>query len=349
MNSDTYATPVLAWYDAHRRRLPWRAEPGQAVDPYVVWLSEIMLQQTTVATVQPRFAAFLARWSTVSDLAAASLDQVLVEWQGLGYYARARNLHRCAEVVHNEYGGRFPMEVDQLRQLPGIGAYTAKAIAAIAFNQPVLPVDTNVERIVARLFAIDAPLPGGKALIAARAAGLADPHRPGDFAQALMDLGASTCRPRQPACHNCPLEVVCQAAAVGPELFPVRAAKRPRPLRTGTVFWLENPHGEVLLRRRPDSGLLGGMTEFPSTAWEERANASVEQLASAAPLPSEWTATAGQVDHTFTHFQLTLRVVRGVSQADPPADAFWVHPDAFADHALPTVMKKVARHVLAQP
>ena len=353
MSPESYATPVLAWYDANRRRLPWRAAPGHKIDPYVVWLSEIMLQQTTVATVQPRFAAFLNRWPTVSDLAAASLDQVLVEWQGLGYYARARNLHACAVVVHSKYGGVFPDELAQLRQLPGIGQYTAAAIAAIAFNQPVLPVDTNVERIVARLFTIDAPLPAGKPLIAARAADLAGPNRPGDFAQALMDLGATICRPRQPDCPACPLHDHCQAVIPGPELFPVRAAKAPRPLRTGTAFWVQNPQGEVLLQRRPASGLLGGMTEFPSTAWTAGATPTDEEypdaeLTAAAPVATEWTETEGSVEHTFTHFRLSLRVVRGESRQDPPTEAFWVHPDAFAEHALPTVMKKIAQHVLSQ-
>ncbi|WNJ99269.1 A/G-specific adenine glycosylase [Thalassospiraceae bacterium LMO-JJ14] len=342
---------LLRWYDAHRRDLPWRAGPGARPDPYKVWLSEIMLQQTTVATVGPYFGDFMAHWPDVAALAAADLDAVLVAWQGLGYYARARNLHKCARVVAAEHGGVFPDTREGLLQLPGIGPYTAAAIAAIAFEVPVMPVDGNIERVMARLFGIDTPLPKGKAAIAARAEVFADPHRPGDFAQAMMDLGATVCTPASAKCLVCPLSEFCQARASGnPERLPVRAPKAKRPERRCVMFWLENPKGEVLLRKRAETGLLGGMTELPSTPWVEFGREQdwpeADEISAHRPLDIDWHAVDGEAVHVFTHFRLTIRVLRGECRAGANADGFWVRQKDFAQHALPTVIKKAMRLVL---
>jgi A/G-specific adenine glycosylase len=349
MNPDAYHVAVLAWYDQHRRSLPWRAEEETSADPYAVWLSEIMLQQTTVATVRTRFEAFIRRWPTVADLAQASLDEILVQWQGLGYYARARNLHKCAVVIWREHHGVFPAELDELLALPGIGPYTAAAIAAIAFDRPVVPVDGNIERIVARLFSISAPLPGAKPQIAKKAGLLTEETRPGDFAQALMDLGAAICRPKAPHCQHCPLQHLCSAAAGGdPSAFPAKTSKPSRPHRRGTIFWLQNDASQVLLQKRPSLGLLGGMTEFPSTNWQVGPWPGPDEISAAAPLQTDWRETAGYVEHTFTHFKLSLRAQVGHAEGPLPSEMFWVHPDDLAEHALPTVMKKVAHHVLAE-
>ena len=267
------AAPLLAWYDRHARKLAWRVGPndrarGVAPDPYRVWLSEVMLQQTTVASVGSYFAAFIERWPTVNDLAAATQDDVMRLWAGLGYYARARNLKACAETVVREHGGRFPANAADLQALPGIGAYTAAAIAAIAFDELVAVIDGNIERVIARLFAITEPLPRAKPAIRARQAELTPRHRAGDYAQAMMDLGATICTPRRAACALCPLAEACAGRASGdPEAFPAKAAKAVRPTRQGTAFVAVRDDGAVLLRRRPDKGLLGGMAEVPGTAW----------------------------------------------------------------------------------
>src|SRR5271170_4982919 len=280
---------LLRWYDRHRRVLPWRALPGQHADPYRVWLSEIMLQQTTVVTVAPYFDRFMARWATVSALAASSLDEVLHQWQGLGYYARARNLHACAKVVAEQHGGRFPDDAIGLRALPGIGDYTAAAIAAIAFDRREAAVDGNVERVAARVFAVREPMPGAKPRLRALARKLVPAQRAGDFAQALMDLGATICTPRRPRCVLCPWRESCVARAGGfAEDLPARIEKPERPLRHGVVFWLVRGDGAVLLRRRPESGLLGGMIEVPSTPWREAKWDAIEAL-SAAPTKAPWT------------------------------------------------------------
>ena len=261
------ATALLAWYDRHQRRLPWRALPGQASDPYRVWLSEIMLQQTTVKAVGPYFEKFTARWPTVAALGSASLDDVLRMWAGLGYYSRARNLHACAVTVLREHGGAFPDSEDGLRALPGIGPYTAAAIAAIAFGRQTMPVDGNIERVVSRLFAVEDPLPKAKPRIQALATTLLGASRGGDSAQALMDLGATICTPKKPACALCPLNDNCAARARGDqETFPRKAPKKTGTLRRGAGFVVTRG-GELLVRTRAEKGLLGGMTEVPTSEW----------------------------------------------------------------------------------
>lgn len=343
------AATLLAWYDRHRRSLPWRASPGRTADPYAVWLSEIMLQQTTVATVQGYFDAFMARWPTVSDLAAASLDEVLHAWQGLGYYARARNLHACAKAVARDHDGVFPDNEAGLRLLPGIGAYTAAAIAAIAFDRPATVVDGNVERVMARLFRVETPLPDGKQRLRDLAAALAPTTRPGDYAQAVMDLGATICSPRKPRCPLCPWARACDGLAQGDaETYPRKRAKAERPTRYGTVFWLQRPEGTVMLRRRAESGLLGGLLELPSTPWLETPG-DPDAARDVSPLrPPSWEAIPGTVIHVFTHFRLVLTILAGSVPSDAVApDALWIKPRDLSDHALPTLMKKVVRHRLA--
>ncbi len=339
------APRLLAWYDRHRRTLPWRALPGRRADPYHVWLSEIMLQQTTVAAVDAYYRRFLARWPTVADLAAAPLDDVLHAWAGLGYYARARNLHKCAQAVVERHDGRFPDTEAALLALPGIGTYTAAAIAAIAFDRKATPVDGNVERVVARLFAVETPLPAAKPELRIPAARLTPERRAGDFAQASMDLGATVCTPRNPLCMVCPLAEGCAARAAGIAAeLPRRTAKAARPCRRGVAFWIVRADGAVLLRRRVEKGLLGGMTEVPSSPWQEDGGA-LPAAAAHAPLdPGGWRALPGLVRHVFTHFELELAVLA----ADVPSGTFWVPVERLAEHALPSVMKKIVRHALAE-
>ncbi|SUS03510.1 Adenine DNA glycosylase (modular protein) [uncultured Defluviicoccus sp.] len=341
---------LLAWYDRERRELPWRAPPGVAADPYAVWISEVMLQQTTVAAVTPYFQAFLARWPRLQDLAAADLDEVLHAWQGLGYYSRARNLHACARLLVAEHEGRFPAAEDDLRALPGIGAYTAAAIAAIAFGQQAAPVDGNVIRVIARLYALDEPLPRARQRIESLAKALTPAQRPGDFAQALMDLGATVCRPRQPNCPTCPWRHVCAARAQGhAEAFPVRPPATVKPLRRGVAFWLVRAEGAVLLRRRPERGLLGGMIEVPSTPWRAEPWPLAETLALAPVAGVSWQAVPGLVRHTFTHFTLELAVIAARVGMTAAAAGIWTRPQDFAAQALPSVMKKVVRLAQAGP
>jgi A/G-specific adenine glycosylase len=331
---------LLDWYDRHRRRLPWRALPGEAPDPYRVWLSEIMLQQTTVVSVLPYYESFVTRFPDIDALADAPLEDVLAAWAGLGYYARARNLHACARAVQAR--GGFPADLSALQALPGIGPYTAAAIGAIAFGIPAVPVDGNVERVSARLFGIDAPLPAAKPALRAAAQRLgADPAaraRPSDFAQALFDLGATVCTPAAPACAICPVRDGCAAlrAGIAAEL-PRRAPKPPRPRRFGAQFWLIDGQGNVLLRRRPAQGLLGGMTELPGTAWREEPWSEADRLA-AAPMPAAWRA-AGEVRHIFTHFELRLAVY-AAKVARIEAEGFLHAADALGQAALPSVMRK---------
>lgn len=335
---------LLAWYDVEGRSLPWRARPGESADPYGVWLSEIMLQQTTVAAVEPYYRAFLARWPSVAALAAADLEEVLTQWAGLGYYARARNLHACAQVVMEKHGGQFPSTEKALRSLPGIGAYTAAAIAAIAFGQRAVVVDGNVERVVARLFAVEEPLPAAKPNLTALADTLTPAQRCGDFAQAMMDLGATLCTPRNPACGLCPWMASCRARRQGiAAALPRKAPKAEKPLRQGLAFWIVRWDGAILLRKRPPSGLLGGMMEIPSTPWREEAPWTLEDARRYAPLPCDWRPLRGVVRHTFTHFHLELTVVAGLAKGGEPQACRWVAPEDLTEQALPTVMRKVAK------
>mgnify|MGYP000117916270 CR=1 FL=1 len=344
------AQSLLAWYDRHRRDLPWRARPGETADPYRVWLSEIMLQQTTVAAVRDYFLRFVARWPDVEALASAPLDDILREWAGLGYYARARNLHKCAREVVEHHGGKFPQDVDALKGLPGIGAYTSAAIAAIAFDRPAAAVDGNVERVMARLFAVEEPLPDAKPRLKAYAESLVPQERAGDFAQALMDLGATVCAPRKANCLICPWSDPCQGRARGlAEELPRKRRKAKRPTRSGIAFWVERADGAVLLRRRPEEGLLGGMLEVPSSPWAVADEADASPV-SAAPLAVPWQALPGRVEHTFTHFHLELEVWRAREPVDHEADGRagyrWVARAELDGEALPNVMRKVVRHVL---
>ena len=307
-----------------------------------------MLQQTTVATVGRYFGDFMTRWPTVGDLAAAPLDSVLHAWAGLGYYARARNLHACAKAVVERHGGRFPETEAELRTLPGIGDYTAAAIAAIAFDRPAAVMDGNVERVMARLFRVAAPLPDAKPALRAHAASLTPTERPGDYAQAVMDLGAAICTPRRPRCVLCPWVADCAARRAGdPELYPMRRAKPERPVRRGVAFWITRADGAVLLRRRPERGLLGGMMEIPSTPWDGAPWPDPLKAAALAPLPaSGWKALPGSVGHTFTHFHLELSLIAGQGDGDV-VDGVWSPPARLHEHALPTLMRKVARFALA--
>lgn len=342
---------LLAWYDRQRRHLPWRAPSGTQPDPYHVWLSEIMLQQTTVVAVAPYFRDFLSRWPTVGDLAAAPLDSVLQAWAGLGYYARARNLHACARKLTEEHGGRFPDSEAALRELPGIGAYTAAAIAAIAFDRPAIAVDGNVERVMARLHAVETPLPAAKPALKRLAGALVSPQRPGDVTQALMDLGATVCTPRKPKCLVCPWTAGCAAYRLGrAEALPARSPKAGRPIRRGIAFFATDPSGAVLLRQRPPEGLLGAMMEVPSTPWVEgTVLPCLDAVIPLAPVAASWRLLPGRVTHTFTHFHLELGVAVGRcrSAALDPAPGIWVPVDRLGDQALPTVMRKIVRHALA--
>src|SRR5580700_861424 len=307
--SSPQPTDLLAWYDRHRRILPWRAPPGRRADPYHVWLSEIMLQQTTVKTVGPYYAKFLKLWPDISALAAAPLDDVLKAWAGLGYYARARNLHACARAVVERHGGKIPATEALLRELPGIGPYTAAAIAAIAFDECTSPVDGNIERVIARLYALETPLPAAKPEISRLARALTPRRRAGDFAQAMMDLGATICTPKTPACILCPWNGSCAAQTRGdPETYPRRTPKREGDLRRGLAFVARRSDGFVLVRTRPPKGLLGGMTEVPTTEWSKDFDASAAPKSAprfaSARKSVGWRKALGIVRHVFTHFPL---------------------------------------------
>ena len=347
------AGAALAWYDRERRHLPWRAEPGEKPDPYRVWLSEIMLQQTTVKAVLPRYGLFLRFWPDVEALARAELGEVLAAWAGLGYYARARNLHACAREVVERHGGQFPASEAGLRALPGIGDYTAAAIAAIAFGEQAAPVDGNIERVVARLFAVTTPLPGAKTEIRALARSLTPNERSGDFAQAMMDLGATLCTPRRPACGLCPVRVECRGYAQGlAEVLPYREERSERPVRRGVTFVALRSDGAVLLRQRPLKGLLGCMLETPSSPWAEEKGDSGTGTGHA-PIKANWQKLPGLVEHTFTHFHLELSVYRAEVGLDAvpkrsagPSRCRWLMPRELAGAALPSVMRKVLGHAL---
>jgi len=335
---------LLAWYSRHARVLPWRVGPtkrrhGVRPAPYCVWLSEVMLQQTTVKAVAPYFQRFLIRWPNVQALAVAEDAEVMAAWAGLGYYARARNLIACARAVALLPGARFPESAAELARLPGIGAYTAAAIAAIAFDEPAAVVDGNVERVVARLHAIDVPPPAAKRTIAARLQPLVPRDHAGEFAEALMDLGATICTPQRPACALCPWRNPCLARRQGRQNeLPIKVLAKARPNRFGAAFAIRRADGAILLRRRPERGLLGGMAEVPGSDWSEAAPASP-----AAPVEAAWIAVAAPVRHTFTHFALTLDVHRAEVGREMPAPAghWWAPVATLSEEALPSVMKKV--------
>jgi A/G-specific adenine glycosylase len=337
------AADLLAWYDRHARRLPWRVGPkerrdGIRPDPYRVWLSEVMLQQTTVKAVEPYFLRFVARWPSISDLAAADDTEVMAAWAGLGYYTRARNLIACARVVTEEHGARFPETPAELAVLPGIGDYTSAAIGAIAFDVPVPVVDANVERVIARLAGIAIPLPAAKPLIRKALAPLVPEVRAGEFAEASMDLGATICTPQKPACSLCPWSEPCIARREARQgELPVRAAKKTRPTRYGTAYVARRDDGAILLRRRPPRGLLGGMSEVPGTAW-----GAAESESPSPPLPAAWFRLPNTVEHVFTHFALRLTIERAEVPASEaaPAGHWWAAATGLSEEALPSVMKK---------
>lgn len=331
---------LLEWYDRHARDLPWRARPGMPPgDPYRVWLSEVMLQQTTVAAVRPYFERFTRTWPTVEALAAAPEADIMAAWAGLGYYSRARNLVRAARAVA-ALGG-FPESEAELRKLPGLGDYTAAAVAAIAFGQRAVVVDANVERVVARLYAIGEPLPDARKAIRARAHEITPEHRAGDFAQGMMDLGATVCTPRDPKCLLCPLAGPCMARAEGdPGRYPVKAVKKAVPVRRGTAWWIVH-EGSVWLVQRPGTGMLGGMRALPDDGWTARADGS-----GVPPLTGEWE-DAGTVRHGFTHatLELGIRCYRG--KEPPPGEGEWWPLDRLAVAGLPTLYRKAAERALA--
>ncbi|MDP3660405.1 A/G-specific adenine glycosylase [Phenylobacterium sp.] len=341
MDRDRLRANLLAWYDAHARALPWRVGPtdhaqGARADPYRVWLSEVMLQQTTVPHATPYFLAFTERWPDARALAAEGDGEVMAAWAGLGYYARARNLLACARAVAQAHGGVFPATEEGLRALPGVGAYTAAAVAAIAFDRPANVVDGNVERVMARLFAVETPLPDAKPELKRLAGELVTAERPGDWAQALMDLGATVCRPKSPLCERCPVAEFCAALAGGaPESYPRKSAKAARPHRFGIAYLLTRGD-QVGLVRRPPRGLLGGMLALPTSDWRATPWSEAEALA-AAPVDADWRA-AGEVEHVFTHFSLSLRVLRARGGAEP---LIWTPTRDLG--ALPSVFLKAAR------
>jgi A/G-specific adenine glycosylase len=355
-SSASRPTLLLEWYDRHRRRLPWRPPAGERADPYRVWLSEIMLQQTGVKTVGPYFEKFLARWPDVASLGRASQDDVLRMWAGLGYYSRARNLHACAVAVLRDHGGVFPDTEDGLRKLPGIGPYTAAAIGAIAFDIRTMPVDGNIERVVSRLFAVEEPLPQAKPLIQELAATLLGPSRAGDeksragdSAQALMDLGSSICTPKKPACALCPLNEDCAVRLRGnQETFPRKAPKKAGTLRRGAAF-IVTRGDELLVRTRAEKGLLGGMTEIPGSEWlaGQDDRAALKQAPELKGV-ARWHRKAGVVTHVFTHFPLELVVYTAKlpARTRAPEGMRWVPIATLADEALPNVMRKAIAHGL---
>ena len=343
MNAENLSKSLLIWYDLNKRDLPWRREP---ITPYKVWLSEIMLQQTTVTVVRPYFDEFLNRWPTVHALAAADLDDILHCWQGLGYYARARNLHRCAQTLVRDYDAAFPSTEAALVKLPGIGPYTAAAVAAIAFDRRAVVVDGNVERVMARLFAVNEPLPGVKPQLRDLAATLTPAERSGDYAQAVMDLGATICTPRSPKCMICPWQKRC-AGKSRSDVLPRRSPKKSRPTRRAIAYWITDNDGAVLLRRRADVGLLGGMVEVPSGTWNEASMPDERSAHKEAPIAiSNGRLLPGLVLHTFTHFHLELLVLAGRASDHTLQERFWCPLEKLGDHALPSLIKKVVSHAV---
>jgi A/G-specific adenine glycosylase len=346
--SGAFADRLLGWYERHARTLPWRAGPkarssGERPDPYRVWLSEVMLQQTGVKAVGPYFQAFVRKWPSVEALAAAADEEVMAAWAGLGYYSRARNLIACARTVSGDHGGAFPTKASDLEKLPGIGAYTSAAIAALAFDEPVAVVDGNVERVMTRWLAIADPMPAAKEIVRTALSPMVPPDRPGEFAEAMMDLGATICTPKNPACSLCPLNEDCRAFSAGtPAAYPVKAPKKPRPTRHGSAFVARRADGAVLVRRRPPKGLLGGMVEVPGGAWAEL------EPEAAPPFPANWQCLPQKVEHVFTHFRLLLNVhATDCRQEEPaPDDCWWAPAADLPEVGLPSLMAKVVEAAL---
>ena len=331
---------LLAWYDLNARTLPWRLRPqdklaGKQADPYSVWLSEIMLQQTTIAHATPYWERFISKFPTVNDLANSNRERIMAMWSGLGYYARARNLHKCAQLIRDQYGGFFPKHESELLKLPGIGPYAAAAIAAICFDEPTNIVDSNVERVISRIFKIEDPLPKYRNIYRIKAGDLASIDRPGDYGQALMDLGSVICTPKSPKCSDCPWLSACAAQKDGSQIqYPKKIKKKKLPIRYGAVFILINDDS-VFLRQRPDSGLLGGMMEFPGTLWSENKPQSINN----APAVKNWEKCPEIVSHTFSHFKLELEVYRSQGKLDDN-QGVWADINDMGSYALPTVMLK---------
>ena len=335
---------LLAWYDRHRRVMPWRALPGTAPNPYFVWLSEIMLQQTTVATVGAYFKKFVNRWPQLKSLAAASPDDIMRMWAGLGYYRRARFLHECAQHLVHVHKGLFPQSEKELLKLPGFGPYTAAAVASIAFDQRANVVDGNVERVMARLFAVRGPLPEVKKELRDLAAALLPAARYGDYAQALMDLGATICTPRNPKCDLCPWEKACEAYRQGiADQLPQRGKVKVKPIRRAIAFVLRNKKGEIFLRQRPKNGLLGSMMEVPTSAWQETPMPVMGEVIDQAPLMASWSSKPGIVRHIFSHFELQISVVTAVTSKSLKGGK-WVAPSDLDKEALPSLMYKIIGH-----
>ena len=335
---------TLGWWDRNRRELPWRAQPGETPDPYRVWLSEVLLQQTTAQAAAPYFQNFVKKWPTVEDLAGASTEAVIGVFAGLGYYSRARNLHACAKEISRR-GGGFPDREAELRVLPGVGDYTAAAIAAIAFDRQAAPVDGNIARVLARLLALDQSITGAKTEIRAAAHELAPRRRAGDFTQALMDIGAMICRPRSPLCAACPLSEDCGARRSGaPEAFPRRPAGKRKPHRAGAAFFARRTDGAFLARRRPPHGLLGSTVELPGTAWTS--DGPGENWLSDVPVAARWLRLPGAVEQTFTHFAVKLTLFAADFDGAAPGELFWVAPDGIAEAGLSNVMRKAVVHAM---
>jgi A/G-specific adenine glycosylase len=348
-NASRLAGKLLAWYDVHRRVLPWRAPPGRRADPYRVWLSEIMLQQTTVQAVAGYYRKFLTLWPDVGALAAARQEEVLGAWAGLGYYARARNLHAAAKIVAQEMGGKFPTTAQGLRALPGIGEYTAGAISAIAYDERQSAMDANAERVIARLYAVREAMPGAKPKLRALNQALVPQKRAGDFVQALMDLGAAICTPKRPACGTCPWQKDCAAWTLGiQEELPVKAPKAARPLKRGAAFVARDRGGAILLVKRPDKGLLGAMLQPPLGPWSAKFPAAQEAMAQA-PFKAAWKKRPGLVRHGFTHFELEIEVYGVTVSKRPRAEGQWLESAMLSTAALPTVMRKIIEHAQDGP
>lgn len=336
----TISNHLLNWYDQHGRTLPWRAKGKQKPDPYHVWISEIMLQQTTVAAVIPYFLSFTKRWPTIKDFSKASLDDVLHAWQGLGYYSRARNLHKAAGIITDKFKGQLPNAETDLLSLPGLGPYTSAAVSAIAFNQVSAPVDGNIERVIARLFCIAGLNPQLKKDVTAKLKPLVPNDRPGDFIQALMDLGATVCLPENPKCDICPLQKNCRAFQTNRvKDFPTKKTKAKIPVRKTIVFWVEDKNGNVLIRKRPEKGLLASMMEIPSSAWSTDFN--LEKALKEAPLKLNYKLQPGTLRHTFTHFHLDMQIA--TAETKSKQKGLWVHPKDFQDYAFPNLMKKIIK------